>query len=63
MLNRLVDTPGMAALVPTADRRALAGQCVEAVVIYLSDLFCTAHASSPALIAEFRNLQGKLELL
>ncbi|KZS02145.1 Nuclear pore complex protein Nup155 [Daphnia magna] len=65
MLNRLVDssTGGLAALVPTADRRALIGQCVEAVGVYLTDLFCTTHATSPALIAEFRTLQGKLELL
>lgn len=63
MLNRLVDSPGIASLVPTAERRALIGQCVEAVVIYLTDLFCTTHATSPALITEFRNLQGKLELL
>ena len=61
MLARLVDSPG--SVVPTADRRALAGQCVEAVVIYLTDLFCTAHATSPALISEFRTLQGKLDLL
>ncbi|KAI9555074.1 hypothetical protein GHT06_017589 [Daphnia sinensis] len=65
MLNRLVDssTGGLAALVPTADRRALIGQCVEAVGVYLTDLFCTTHATSPALIAEFRTLQGKLELI
>ena len=65
MLNRLVDSSsgGMPALVPTADRRALIGQCVESVGIYLTDLFCTVHATSAALIDEFRTLQGKLELL
>lgn len=63
MLNRLVDSPGAAALVPASERRALAGQCLEAVEIYLTDLYCTAHASSPGLIAEFRALQGKLERL
>ena len=62
MLARLVDSP--VSVVPTADRRALAGQCVEAVVIYLTDFwFCTAHATSPALISEFRTLHGKLDLL
>jgi nuclear pore complex protein Nup155 len=65
MLNRSVDSSsgGMTALVPTADRRALIGQCVEAAGMYLTDLFCTVHATSAGLIAKFRTLQGKLELL
>jgi nuclear pore complex protein Nup155 len=65
MLNRLVDSSsgGMAAVVPTADHRTLIGQCVETVGIYLTDLFCTVHATSAGLIAEFRTLQGKLELV
>lgn len=61
LLTRLVDSSG--SLIPTPERRLLAGQYVEAVEIYLADLYCSAHASKAALVAEFRNLQGKLERL
>lgn len=46
-----------------SERRNLGGQCVEAITIYLTDLYCTAHPTSATLITEFRNLQSKLEHL
>lgn len=46
-----------------SERRNFGGQCVEAITIYLTDLYCTAHPTSASLITEFRNLQSKLEHL
>ena len=60
LLNRFADSPS---LVPAAERRAFAGQCLDATTRYLSELYCTAHATSAALIAEFRNVQAKIERL
>ena len=57
MLNRLVDSTAGGSMIPTSDRRALAGQCVDAVSIYPTD-FCTAHAegSSPSSEPSRENL-------
>ena len=60
LLNRFVDSPSV---VPVSERRTFAGQCIDAMTFYLSELYCTAHTSSAALISEFRNVQGKFERL
>lgn len=65
LLERLTDPSSSAANgsipVSSSERRSLAGQCLEAVEIYLTDLYCTAHPSSAQLTARFRNIQGQLE--
>lgn len=61
ILNRLAVTPS---LVPASDRRPFVGQCIDAVTLYLTELYCTANvASSSDLINKFHNVQAKLERL
>lgn len=61
IVNRLAATPS---LVPVGDRRAFVGQCIDAVTLYLTELYCTAHVgASSDLISKFRGVQAKLERL
>ena len=61
LLERLTDPSSSSSMPSSVERRSLAGQCLEAVEIYLTDLYCTAHPSSAQLTARFRNIQGQLE--